>query len=169
MSFKAQSTDAYDRHQIDETTFVERYPKIETDYLDPQLAAVISEEVDVNAGDVFMYYHKVDEYCDVYDQAVNDLSHLLLKQDDLGIVSNKVHEYAKSAFALEPTGDMPQHEWRDCKDEVIQLRLELDDEYIEQLSKLKNEIKERGHEIQQELGRAKADLRQEYHISRADL
>lgn len=168
-TFNASAIDAYDHHQIDDTTAVERFPELETEFSSPQHAAMIFDEVDVSAGDVYMYYQKVSEYCDAHDRAVNDLELLLTEQiDDLEIVSNHAREYAKSAFALEPTGDMPHHEWRDSENDVIPLRLELD-EYESELYELKRQIEDQGHELQQKLGRTEAELRQEYHISRADV
>ncbi|WP_144901384.1 phage holin family protein [Halobellus captivus] len=167
--FNASNVDAYDHYQIDENTSVERFPELETKFTDPQHAAMISDEVNVNAGVVFLYYQKVKEYCDAHRKAVKELELLLSKDiDNREISSDNIQTYAKSALALEPADDMPSHVWRNKKENVIPIRSNFDEHHSD-LRQLKNEIKKLGYELQQEFGRAEAELRQEYQISRSDL
>lgn len=168
-TFNATGFGSYDQYQIDDSTVVERFPELETEFSNPQQAAMVSENVGVDAGDLYSYYGMVDDYCDLFDRAVKDLEIHLLKETDIsGINPGTAADYAKSAFALEPSEDMPKQTWRDDKEVVIPLRLELDG-YESKLHNLKGDIKDLGHELQREFGKGEAGLRQEYNISRADV
>ena len=168
-AFNASDIDAYDEYQIDENTFVERFPELENGFDSPEHAAVISDEVDVNAGDIYMYYEKVREYRELYNRAVTEVEVALVEQaSDSGPITNHSRDYAQSVLALEPCGEIPRHAWRESRNDVMQTRLEITDRE-QDLHNLKSEIKNMGHDLRQELGQAEANLRQEYNITRADV
>lgn len=165
-----QSLDARGMHAFDAwgtDPMYERAPDLETGFDNPLHAAALSNEIDVNAGDVYRYYHTLNEYRDMHDRAVNELQLEILDDGQININTESTKEYAKSALAIEPIG-ISRAMWDNKKSGVIPLRDEISD-LINDLLDAKRELKEIGHSLRQELGEAKAELSQKYYISQSDL
>ena len=145
----------------------ERVPGLETEFENPSNAAALSNEIDVNAGDVYKYYHTLNEYRDTHDRAVHELQLAILSDDQVNVDSDSIEDYAKSALAIEPIG-ISRGTWDNVQSDVIPLRDDIS-ELTSELLEGKRELKEIGHSLRQELGEAKAELTQEYYISQSDL
>jgi len=144
-----------------------RVPELETEFENPTAAAALSNEIDVNAGDVYKYYHTLNEYRDTHDRAIHELQLAILNDDHVNTDSESAEAYAKSALAIEPIG-ISRGTWDNVQSDVIPLRDDIS-EYTSELLEDKRELKEIGHSLRQELGEAKAELAQEYYISQSDL
>ncbi|WIV66569.1 hypothetical protein [Natrialbaceae archaeon AArc-T1-2] len=166
-TFNANDIGQYDSTMIDGAMY-HRLPRLDMSFDDPGEPATLSKEVDVNAGDVYHYFHTVKKYRDTYDKAVHELSMCILENhDDLPIDTDKTQEYAESALSLEAIG-VSRSAWKVAKEDVTPLRAEITD-LTRDLSELKREIKESGHTLAQDLGSAEANLKQEYYITNSDL
>lgn len=106
-SSNASCVEVYDEYAVDENTTLQRLPELETQFESPCHAAVLSKEVDVDAGDVYRYFYNVDQYIQKHEDAVADLSMVIVENsDDLGINADYAESYAKSALAIEPIGEI---------------------------------------------------------------
>jgi len=161
----ANGMHAYDAWGTD--PMYERVPQLETEFENPANAAALSNETDVNAGDVYKYYHTLNEYRDSHDRAVYELQLTILNDEHVNVDSDSVEDYAKSALAIEPIG-ISRGRWENVQSDVIPLRDDIS-ELTSELLEGKRELKEMGHSLRQELGEAKAGLTQEYYISQSDL
>jgi len=167
-TFNADGFNEYDSWGSMNGTLYNRHPELESDFERPDIAASLSQEVDVNNGDIHVYYRSLEQYQETYNRAVSELSMELLRGvDSLGIDSDDVKAYAESALAIEPIGVHPDR-WRAKKDDVIPFRSEIR-ELDRELEELKQELKRDGHALRQDLGQAKIDLQDEYYITRADM
>lgn len=156
-----------DEETIGDETY-DRLPEISTKFDRPQDAAWFSDEVDVDAGDVYKFYHTVQKYQEVYNNAVLALTMVILQNtESLDMNEDSTRAYAKSALTLEPV-DMGQSEWDAVKTDILPLRSEIP-ERIDQLMDLKREIRVMGHHVNQDLGASLADLKQDYPITESDL
>ena len=105
-TFNADGLNAYDSWgHPEKRPIFDRHPELESRFERPDVAASLSQEVDVDAGDVYAYYHSLKQSQEMHSRAVTDLSMVLLEHiDDLGINSDEVQAYAKSALAIERSG-----------------------------------------------------------------
>jgi len=172
-TFKATEPNQYDNYATEDANTddlrFERIPEIEMNFDEPMDAAHFSNEINVNAGEVYQYFQKVDEYQKKHEQAVMELSTVILdNHDDIGVDPNKAQDYAKAALAIEPIGTLSRRLWNNNKDDIMPLRSNVS-ELTSELQVLKKEIKEHGHSLKRDLGQTEADLRQEYYIAKSDL
>lgn len=101
----AHGMHAYDAWGTD--PMYERVPELETEFDKSTAAAVLSNEINVNTGDVYKYYHTLNEYRDTHDQAVHELQLTILSDDEVSIgfgvktpLANETDEASNSIFRL---------------------------------------------------------------------
>jgi len=166
--FNADQIHQYDSYSNEDSTF-ERIPKIKTNFDMPMDAVQFSNEVDINAGEVYEYFYKIEQYQEKHQRAVTELESLILNNhEDIGIDPNRARDYAKAALAIEPVGGISRNLWNDNKDNIIPLRSDVS-EITGELYELKQEIRKMGRSIIRDLGQAEARLRQEYYITESDV
>ena len=159
--------EAYDTIDVNGTWY-RRLPRLSTEFDRSVEPAALSKEVGVDAGDTYMYFHKVNEYIDTYDRAVTNLSIAILDDiDNLPIQPDGVEDIAESALSIEPIGVSRNH-WNRVIRDIVPYRDEITG-LTDELLDLLDDIKRLGHDVRMELDKAEIELRREHYISQSDL
>lgn len=120
--FNANQIDQYDGYIYEDSKF-ERIPKIKTNFDMPMEAVQFSNEVDVNASEVYLYFYKIVKYQEKRRRAVTELEREILDNYEyIGIDPNRARDYARAALAIEPVGGVSRNLWNKNKDNIIPLR-----------------------------------------------